>query len=636
MTTQQTTHFAGPLTIAAGIIVMIPGLFIILAGSGSEPPAICPTVVTPGSEQVGAELLTPDRMRVATQIVRAVRSYNPTTNKPHAAVVALAAARQESDLRNLDGGDRDSLGAFQQRPSQGWGTRWEILDVSYAATAFLRRLVQISGWESMPVTKAAAAVQRPAEQYRDRYQQWVPFAVELTSRLWATAANNDPLVPDGTDLPAGAATQDSATGPSDVVSSPLADVSGGSESCTQLALASTGAVVYPVPANLASTNRDNWGGHGAHWQSWHTGTDFSVPCGTPVLASTSGTLEIQAGPDWYGRWLVKIVTGPTSVATWYAHMRSLDVDDGQVVTAGQQIGEAGDLGNTSGCHLHFEVHLRNGPIFGPDNVDPTPWLAAYVGTHLGAGDGRSVRVATFNVLGYSHTTPGGESRNHTDGVTRMGWTVQLLNAAGAEVIGFQEFQPPQEAAFLRDTAGAYALYPASHGHGGSANVVAWRNDQWAAVAVDRIRVPYFHGTAVGMPYVLLQNRTSGQRLWVINVHNPADVRGPAQQWRDQAVRIEAALMNRLGADGTPVILTGDMNDRRFFFCAITLHAPVHSATGGTTGRGEGRDCRPPPDMGINWIMGTQHVQFTSYTATRHGLVRRASDHPLIYVDATIR
>src|SRR4051794_9476321 len=105
------------------------------------------------------------------------------------------------------------------------------------------------------------------------------------------------------------------------------------EACADLPLASTGMVTYPVPAALAGTDRHNWGGRGDHWTSWHTGTDFSVPCRTPVLASTGGTVEVATGPDWYGSWLVKIVTGPTSVATWYAHMQQLTVRPGQVVTA---------------------------------------------------------------------------------------------------------------------------------------------------------------------------------------------------------------------------------------------------------------------------------------------------------------
>ncbi|RHW29020.1 hypothetical protein D0Z08_00925 [Nocardioides immobilis] len=137
-------------------------------------------------------------------------------------------------------------------------------------------------------------------------------------------------------------------------------------------------VVPPVPPALVGTDVDNWGDDGgSHWDSWHTGTDFSVPCGTPVRAATSGTVEVDANQPWAGRWLVKVVTGPDSVATWYAHMQTLDVHARQSVRAGQQIGEAGARGNATGCHLHFEVHLHNGSIYGPDNVNPSQWLAQH-------------------------------------------------------------------------------------------------------------------------------------------------------------------------------------------------------------------------------------------------------------------
>ena len=77
--------------------------------------------------------------------------------------VALAAALQESNLLNLPYGDRDSLGLFQQRPSQGWGTAAQILDPAYAASAFYARLVDVPGWESLPVTQAAQLVQSSAD-----------------------------------------------------------------------------------------------------------------------------------------------------------------------------------------------------------------------------------------------------------------------------------------------------------------------------------------------------------------------------------------------------------------------------------------------------------------------------------------
>jgi hypothetical protein len=86
-------------------------------------------------------------------------------------VVALATAWQESKLENLDAGDRDSIGLFQQRPSQGWGKSEQIADPRYAANAFYTALLKIKGWEKMRVTDAAQQVQRSA--HPDAYEKWV-------------------------------------------------------------------------------------------------------------------------------------------------------------------------------------------------------------------------------------------------------------------------------------------------------------------------------------------------------------------------------------------------------------------------------------------------------------------------------
>ena len=90
-----------------------------------------------------------------------------------AATIAIATALQESKLRNLEYGDRDSLGLFQQRPSQGWGTKAQLLDPDYATNAFYDALVKIKGYESMEITKVAQAVQRSAapEAYADHEQE---------------------------------------------------------------------------------------------------------------------------------------------------------------------------------------------------------------------------------------------------------------------------------------------------------------------------------------------------------------------------------------------------------------------------------------------------------------------------------
>jgi hypothetical protein len=88
----------------------------------------------------------------------------------HAVTVALATALQESKLRNLDYGDRDSLGLFQQRPSQGWGTPEEVMTPHHAAATFYERLARVEGWDHMPVTTAAQHVQRSAAP--DAYAKW--------------------------------------------------------------------------------------------------------------------------------------------------------------------------------------------------------------------------------------------------------------------------------------------------------------------------------------------------------------------------------------------------------------------------------------------------------------------------------
>ncbi|MFE5308319.1 hypothetical protein [Isoptericola sp. NPDC056605] len=97
-----------------------------------------------------------------------------------AATIGLATALQESRLVNIDYGDRDSVGLFQQRPSQGWGTVDEIMDPVYSTGRFYDGLVEVDGYEDLEVTVAAQAVQRSA--FPEAYAQH-----ETRSRAWASA-----------------------------------------------------------------------------------------------------------------------------------------------------------------------------------------------------------------------------------------------------------------------------------------------------------------------------------------------------------------------------------------------------------------------------------------------------------------
>jgi cell wall-associated NlpC family hydrolase len=103
-----------------------------------------------------------------------------------AAVIAIATAMQESSLRNLTTATNlDSLGLFQQRPSQGWGSPAELTDPVYASKAFYQRLVKVPGWESLPLTQAAQAVQLSG--LPDAYAQWESISTRLAATVAGTA-----------------------------------------------------------------------------------------------------------------------------------------------------------------------------------------------------------------------------------------------------------------------------------------------------------------------------------------------------------------------------------------------------------------------------------------------------------------
>jgi hypothetical protein len=112
-----------------------------------------------------------------------------------AIVIALATAQQESRLRNLDYGDRDSLGLFQQRPSAGWGTEAQVQDPVYAAGKFYDHLVGVPGWETGRLTEVAQSVQRSG--FPEAYEQWGDMAEKLAAAQISELPDQISCVPDG-------------------------------------------------------------------------------------------------------------------------------------------------------------------------------------------------------------------------------------------------------------------------------------------------------------------------------------------------------------------------------------------------------------------------------------------------------
>ncbi|MEV0830181.1 C40 family peptidase [Nonomuraea rubra] len=166
---------AGVLTSSGGP----GGTGCLVAAAGSQASAMTPQ---PAVTDLDAE----QRGNAAVIIETGLQLGLPT----RAAVIAIATALQESGLRNLPHGHLDSLGLFQQRPSQGWGSRAQILTPQYAARQFYDRLVKVRRWERFPLTKAAQAVQRSA--FPNAYATWEALAQRTVDALTGSCV---PVIP---------------------------------------------------------------------------------------------------------------------------------------------------------------------------------------------------------------------------------------------------------------------------------------------------------------------------------------------------------------------------------------------------------------------------------------------------------
>lgn len=144
------------------------------------------------------ETMTPEQSaNASTMSLLAVQRGLP----PRAASIAIATAIQESKLQNINYGDADSLGLFQQRPSQGWGSEEEILDPVYASNAFYDALLEVNGWQDGVITEVAQSVQRSAYPAAYADHEW-------EGRVLASALTGQAPAAVGCDL-------DAAEGPGD-------------------------------------------------------------------------------------------------------------------------------------------------------------------------------------------------------------------------------------------------------------------------------------------------------------------------------------------------------------------------------------------------------------------------------------
>lgn len=312
--------------------------------------------------------------------------------------VALMAALTESTLRQVAntsaypesanyphdgvGSDHDSLGLFQMRPQSGWGTVADLMDPTYQAKAFFggptgpnypspRGLLDIPGWQQMDPGEAAQSVEVSA--FPDRYRNYEPVAERILDTLTGGSGG-------------GASGSGRATGA--IATRPVAE---------------TSRVVFPLPEGTwVMTSPFGPRKHPLTGeQSFHAGTDFAAPQGTPILAAADGTVTIAGPVGRYGNLIViEHRIGGKTVATGYGHMwdTGIHVSRGDRVVAGQHIGDVGSAGNSTGPHLHFEV--RPGGT-NAEAVDAAKWLNDH-----NAADLPEATAGNPNGCDTSGTTPG--------------------------------------------------------------------------------------------------------------------------------------------------------------------------------------------------------------------------------------
>jgi cell wall-associated NlpC family hydrolase len=186
---------------AALAIPLIASLGVAFAAgaSGATSPAATPAIscgTSPVQAGRAVDGVTLDPAQISDALV--IYDASVTMGLPQrAAVIAEATSMQESRLINLPDGTSDSLGLFQQRPSQGWGTPAQIMQPVYASTRFYEALASVPGWQSLPLTVAAQAVQGSATP--GAYAKWEPLAGSLVATF---SGNTDNCLTDnGTGVP---------------------------------------------------------------------------------------------------------------------------------------------------------------------------------------------------------------------------------------------------------------------------------------------------------------------------------------------------------------------------------------------------------------------------------------------------
>jgi endonuclease/exonuclease/phosphatase family metal-dependent hydrolase len=380
-------------------------------------------------------------------------------------------------------------------------------------------------------------------------------------------------------------------------------------------------VFYPVKGSKSVKDLKKY-------SSKNRGTTISAPCHTPVYATHPGTAEVGSYAGWHSKFAVRVVSGRKGLATKTAYLTKAAVVDGQILQAGQVIGYVGRKSGNTACGVFVSIYNNS------KAQNPTSFLNSYVGKKAPITklfDNSGFNVASFNILGASHTTNSSRYGSYT---SRMPRAVTLMNQRKLDVVGTQEFQGKQYDYFLNKGHGkdwGACFWDPAGSKRDTENLVLYRRSTMELVECKTFDIPYFYGNIRHVPAALLKEKATGRTFYFLNVHNAANVRGNAAKYRAQAIAIEKQKIIDLRATGRPVFLAGDFNDRQAAFCPLTANKLSISPNSIPS-----MTCAYPRQSSIDWIFAAGQVRFSSFLRDMYPKNAKISDHPLVQARAHIQ
>jgi surface antigen len=313
---------------------------------------------------------------------------------------------------------------------------------------------------------------------------------------------------------------------------------------------------------------------------------------------------------------------------------------GEVPEGQENGGEGEQCVKTDKKTSYFRVYTMDRSIF--EAMDYEPPVAS--GAALAGGS--KFRIASFNVLGKSHTD--GPSANKPGWATwseRIQASLRVIQSNNLEIIAFQEFEPDQRA-YLKEHLPNYGQST----HGKDSDSIMWNSDRFDMVGKGTWETVYFGGP-IQEPWVKLKDKDTQQEFYVLSVHDPINRgQGSAQTRYENALK-HKALVERLQSEA-PVLLVGDFNsaytkdggagatsNEKLTYCVIAVNGPMNDAYDLSVPRQE--KCPNKPKQGVRnyidhiYLTPEIEVEKNSFKEIRSGETSNGSDHPTIFSDVVI-